>query len=171
MISLFIHIPPRRLTGVHVHIEHILLLSPLGDRIRTVLEKRGATVDSTTHSIEYAITWEPHGATSVLVVINKSMPFQRHAQEIQWHFPGRHILYVVQGLDDIDQELVKLQMTVDCLIEETHDAKETTQCIAQWLTDVCVDQQCGATLKGATQPTHGNACCSRHMGCRTMQLL
>jgi len=131
--------PPKKLEGVKIHIEHSLLSSSLGSLVSEALQQLDAEVDGAAHPIEYTITWEPRGDAHVLVILDESTPFRKHAEEMRLHFPGRRIAYIVQGLEDIDQELVRLQTSTDCLTMETSDAEETAWWIAQLLIDACTD--------------------------------
>ena len=46
-------------------------------------------------------------------------------------YPGQRIIYIVQDLKNIDQELVVVQTSIDCLITETHSTEDTADWIVQ----------------------------------------
>src|SRR5262245_31988302 len=111
------------MSGATVRMEKTLLASDLGRLIREGLEECGAIVDGGDHPVKNSIMWEPHGSSWVLVVVDCVEAFQ--TTDIQLHFPDRYILYIVQGLDDIDEQLIQLQATAECCITETRTAKES----------------------------------------------
>jgi hypothetical protein len=127
--------PPRGLENVKIYIEHSLLSSSLGSLAQTELKQHGAVVDGAEYPMEYTITWEPHGDDSVLVVVDESTPFSKHSEQMRLHYPGRRIIYIVQGLENIDQELVHLQTSNPCFVMETQDASETVK----WITRLLID--------------------------------
>jgi hypothetical protein len=131
--------PPKSLSGVTIRIERRLFLSSLGILIRAALEQNNAVVHEANHPIEYTITWEPCTQASILVVIDESTAFRKHAEEMVLQYPGRRIIYIVQDLENIDQELVAIQTSISCLIMETHSAEDTTDWIVQLVHDTGPD--------------------------------
>ena len=105
---LFIMPPKRSLSGVTIRVEHRLFLSSLGTLIRAVLEQNNAVVYEADHLIEYTITWEPCTRASILIIIDESIAFRKHAEEMVLQYPGQRIIYIVQDLKNIDQKLVVL---------------------------------------------------------------
>jgi hypothetical protein len=133
--------PKLRLEGATVHIERSLLALPLGTLICEGLEKHGATIDRADHPVEYSMTWEPCGDSWVLVVVDKTTDLCKHAKEMQLHFQGRRILYIVQGLGEIDEQLIQLQAATQCFITETCNADDSVDWIVQLLGDICADKK------------------------------
>ena len=71
------------------------------------------------------------------MVIDESTSFNKHVEEMQTHYPGQRFIYIVQGLEDIDKDLVYLQTMTDCIIMETKDSEETVHWIVQLLIVAC----------------------------------
>ena len=89
--------PPKKLEGVKIHIEHSLLSSSLGSLVSEALQQLDAEVDGAAHPIEYTITWEPRGDAHVLVILDESTPFHKHAEEMYLHFSERRITYLCKA--------------------------------------------------------------------------
>ncbi|RUP50114.1 hypothetical protein BC936DRAFT_140276 [Jimgerdemannia flammicorona] len=130
------------LDSTTVHIENSLLALPLGALICKGLEQHGATIEGADHSVKCSVTWEPHGDSWVLVVIDKTTDLCKHAEEIQLYFPEQCILYIVQRLGEIDEQWIQLQaISQQCFIMETHAADDSVQWIVQLLGDICTNKK------------------------------
>ncbi|RUP50704.1 hypothetical protein BC936DRAFT_138011 [Jimgerdemannia flammicorona] len=82
-----------------------------------------------------------HVKIVIHMVVDKTTDLCKHAKEIQLHFQGQHILYIVQGLGEIDKQLIRLQAATQCFITETCNVNDSVDWIVQLLGDICADKK------------------------------
>lgn len=120
---------------IEIFVDGGLLSTSLGNMIRTAFEQADAVVNGAIHTIENTIIWKMRGVGWVLVIIDESTPFRKHAREMRETFLDHRIVYVIQNLEDVDSELVNMQTTTDYIIVETLDAEDTIRWVLQLVTD------------------------------------
>lgn len=120
---------------IEIFVDGSLLSWPLGKMIRTTFEQADAVVNGAIHTIENTITWRTRGVEWVLVIIDESTPFRKHAREMREIFLDHRIVYVIQNLEDVDSELVNMQTTTDYIVVETLNAEDTVRWVLQLVSD------------------------------------